>query len=492
MLRDTPLHSASALGQTESVRLLIRTGADVNLRNRRGLTPLHTCVHHLETCELLLLHGANIDATDRRGLTALHYAAESGDLETVCMLLYYNADANVRCTRGETAFMKALINQKLDIQEALLDYVDDFNILTRYYATSLALALRYNSPFVKDMIERGGNVNYYRLVYEEVPLGKWYKPAFYLSVGTNIENFKLVLDRVRNNEMRCEIDITPLFNLEGDVLQEYIQAIIDTSNIKSIVEYVQRIRSMGLFIVLLSRNGMDEALLLALLSRLLEHGYQANTHDVGYIFEFFGYCDSLKLLWYMDIDYSTGWRFFDSALPRLLFDVDYELNDDNIKTLTIETVDNILPLYTSPTLLPYLLSIYKDESKIKLLESIPKFPSLLQLARDVARKHICHSFNIKKAYQFYNVINAMKIPPLIKRILRYEVKLYWIDASQASSASHVLTPRQETLWSFPSTVPRSLLSLRSARLYLRYTGRRLGSRMFRHGERQGNGMDQGS
>ena len=83
---STPLHIASSKDKESVlfVDLLIRHGADVNVPNREGSTPLHVAASSRLALEstivrLLLRHGANVDATDNEGRTPLDIASSEGN-----------------------------------------------------------------------------------------------------------------------------------------------------------------------------------------------------------------------------------------------------------------------------------------------------------------------------------------------------------------------------------------------------------------------------
>ena len=78
----TPLIEAITNGETNMVRYLVESGADVNLRDdRKGCTPLIWLVawgdRDAEVLSYLISHGADLNARDRDGHTVLDYARAS-------------------------------------------------------------------------------------------------------------------------------------------------------------------------------------------------------------------------------------------------------------------------------------------------------------------------------------------------------------------------------------------------------------------------------
>ena len=85
----TALMRAAHFGHTETVKLLIAKGADVNITNRDGHNALSYAADggHTETVKLLIAKGADVNITNRDGHNALSYAADGGHTETVKILL---------------------------------------------------------------------------------------------------------------------------------------------------------------------------------------------------------------------------------------------------------------------------------------------------------------------------------------------------------------------------------------------------------------------
>jgi ankyrin repeat protein len=98
---STPLLFAARSGDTESARLLIAAGANVNDTLPEGMSALVVAAHsgHGDTAALLLEKGANPDAADA-GYTALHAAVLRSDLALVKALLAHKASPDVRTTKG--------------------------------------------------------------------------------------------------------------------------------------------------------------------------------------------------------------------------------------------------------------------------------------------------------------------------------------------------------------------------------------------------------
>ena len=101
----SPLHGAVEYG-TAPVRLLLEAGADVNARDGTGATPLHAAEGRADVIGLLLEAGADGGSVDDWGRTPLHAAADT-DSSTIARLVEAGADPTVRNLRGRTALHDA-------------------------------------------------------------------------------------------------------------------------------------------------------------------------------------------------------------------------------------------------------------------------------------------------------------------------------------------------------------------------------------------------
>jgi ankyrin repeat protein len=120
---DTPLHLAAAGHRVEIVRLLLDAGADPNASsNHRQSGPLHYAAdgylnnpawnpkHQVATIQCLLDAGAEIDMQDRNGATPLHRAVRTRCVAAVRSLLDSGANATLRNKPGSTPFHLAVQN----------------------------------------------------------------------------------------------------------------------------------------------------------------------------------------------------------------------------------------------------------------------------------------------------------------------------------------------------------------------------------------------
>ena len=71
------LQDAAKAGDLEATKKLLDDGADVNGKDKRGITPLGVAVgfNKIQIVDEFLSRGADVEACDPKGNTALHYAA---------------------------------------------------------------------------------------------------------------------------------------------------------------------------------------------------------------------------------------------------------------------------------------------------------------------------------------------------------------------------------------------------------------------------------
>uniref|UniRef100_A0A914DX04 Uncharacterized protein n=1 Tax=Acrobeloides nanus TaxID=290746 RepID=A0A914DX04_9BILA len=87
----TPLLFATREKHTKICAALIESGANLNIADKTGMTPLHFCCKYpggrLEIAHMLVEHGANVNLPDFKGRLCLDYAEHSGSQFLIYLLL---------------------------------------------------------------------------------------------------------------------------------------------------------------------------------------------------------------------------------------------------------------------------------------------------------------------------------------------------------------------------------------------------------------------
>src|SRR6185436_6621226 len=89
----TPLMYAAAVGSIDAVKALLAAGADVKAKNAFDVTALMWGVTNPEKVRLLLDAGADVNARSKQGRTPLLIAASNaGSIDTIRLLVSKGAD----------------------------------------------------------------------------------------------------------------------------------------------------------------------------------------------------------------------------------------------------------------------------------------------------------------------------------------------------------------------------------------------------------------
>ncbi|TRY62619.1 hypothetical protein TCAL_00416 [Tigriopus californicus] len=123
--RRTPLMWSSYYGQTPTVNLLLRHGADVHCRGDEDETALHLACSagHNDVVRILLNHGAEADVLDENSCSALMFAAMQNHALCVNELLNHGADVTLRNINGDSALALAMQNKSLQARAVIEQYV---------------------------------------------------------------------------------------------------------------------------------------------------------------------------------------------------------------------------------------------------------------------------------------------------------------------------------------------------------------------------------
>jgi uncharacterized protein len=121
---DARVAEAAMRGDADTVRALLKEGADVNSAQGDGMTALHWAAmkDNVELAEMLLYAGANVKATTRMGgYTPLTLAAKNGNAAMIAALAKGGADVNAPTSTGVTPLMLAAQSGHPDAVKTLID-----------------------------------------------------------------------------------------------------------------------------------------------------------------------------------------------------------------------------------------------------------------------------------------------------------------------------------------------------------------------------------
>jgi ankyrin repeat protein len=151
---DTALMRAALCADLEMMRVLVESGADVQLRGQDGMPPLLRTTHDLDKLRFLLERGARVD-----DFAMLAAAGVPGSQSTLELLLAHGGKGRA----GEpayTALMAAAGNGDLDAVKCLLEHGANAKAKTPTGFTALiAAALSGNAKVVVLLLEQGADPN---------------------------------------------------------------------------------------------------------------------------------------------------------------------------------------------------------------------------------------------------------------------------------------------------------------------------------------------
>jgi len=157
---STPLFLACQHGHHACVRWLLAGGADPNVPDLGGRTPLVIAAANENREKImisLIANHANVHLRDSHGMTALSYAIARGDENSVALLLHAGSDANQRSASGISALHCAVWRCNPTIVRQLLSHGASVSDVDRSGRSPCEIALAHGSvDCLRILVEMGG------------------------------------------------------------------------------------------------------------------------------------------------------------------------------------------------------------------------------------------------------------------------------------------------------------------------------------------------
>ncbi len=160
----TPLLTAIEEDNKKMLKLLIRAGADVNAKGKyneeNGITALMMAIdkENKGIEKLLIEAGADINTKSENGITALRIAAYVENEDMVKLLIEAGADVNAKDNDNFTALMIAAYVKNEDIVKLLIEAGADVNAKNNDGGTALSYATIWGDTEVADLLRAAGAV----------------------------------------------------------------------------------------------------------------------------------------------------------------------------------------------------------------------------------------------------------------------------------------------------------------------------------------------
>ena len=154
----TLLHIAAVTGDTQTVLLLLRLGADKSVVAGAGGTPLHQAAGcgHVSTVKAMLEAGYPVDVVDSNGTSVLHTAAQGGNAEVIKELVSAGCDINAAGNTGVTPLHMAAGEGKTEAALELIRCEANRAVVAGAGGTPLHVAAKCsNVSTMKAMLKAG-------------------------------------------------------------------------------------------------------------------------------------------------------------------------------------------------------------------------------------------------------------------------------------------------------------------------------------------------
>lgn len=154
--------TAKGVSSLETVKILLRHGADANAKDRDERTPLICACGwengggDPEVVKMLIAAGADVNAQDENGDTALNYASCQGWGDIVRILIENRADPDLHAKSGETPLMIVSETGNAEVVGILVEAGAELNLKDEEGNTALDRAIKYENDEIAEFLKSVG------------------------------------------------------------------------------------------------------------------------------------------------------------------------------------------------------------------------------------------------------------------------------------------------------------------------------------------------
>lgn len=159
---ESPLLYATRFWSFASMTYLIGKGADVNIANEKGMTPIIVAVNdnNLEKVKLLVDCGTvDVNKKESLGRPPLWFSTKHTDMACAKLLIDHGADINDRLSSGSTLLMDVIQRGHFDFADLLMEKGAGVNGVNKEGETALIIAAgKNNLTIIENLINRGADI----------------------------------------------------------------------------------------------------------------------------------------------------------------------------------------------------------------------------------------------------------------------------------------------------------------------------------------------
>lgn len=191
---------------SELAKIMIFKGADVNVQDKDGSTPLHKAceANDTELAEILISKDANVNVRDKNGSTPLQIACWYKNIKLAKILVSRDANVNTSNRLHKTPLFYAYANMEL----ADLLISKDANVHHQSYEGGFTVlhytCMYYGPELVKFYLSKGLNINSNNI------FNKYRTPLYCACCYNNIQVVELLLSEGADIHMKDDFGRCPL------------------------------------------------------------------------------------------------------------------------------------------------------------------------------------------------------------------------------------------------------------------------------------------